>query len=397
VKTKTVLASKEVRRRSAQVTIFSAENQGGLHVSVGRFHEALSRFSTHTLININYRESLGAPAEDCLQVPIFENKIARAFGYITHSERLRIKAILQKCDFVLIHVPFRFHAHWVARECVKNNVPYIFVAHGAFDPYVFSYRKLRKRLWSVMLGRWMLKNAHCTIYSTLEEQRKAQVQMGPHRSQVFYWPVDLPRPYDKESARLRLAKSYGLSPQKRILLYLGRLHSMKRPRETIEAFLKLSSPDWVLLVAGPDEEYSKSELSILSERNNNVRLLGPVFGEAKEALLAGSDLTILLSRRENFGFAIVESLSYAVPAIVSSEVDIAGEIIQNNAGIVIDARNQENIETGLSAALQLPQVTLTSLGQNGRSWVETKLGIQEFQEKVRSTVEALWLKRESSS
>jgi glycosyltransferase involved in cell wall biosynthesis len=49
--------------------------------------------------------------------------------------------------------------------------------------------------------------------------------------------------------------------------------------------------------------------------------------------LANAKAMILWSHQENFGISVAESLSVGVPVLLSKQVNIWSEIVENNAGI----------------------------------------------------------------
>ncbi len=113
----------------------------------------------------------------------------------------RFKELLGCPDLVLIHGLFYQAAIRTARYCAGHKIPYIVVSHGSLDPYVFTYRRMRKQLWTTLYRRALFTRSAAVLFSTAEEARKAaQWTTGGH-VEIIPWPVEYVPDYDKSGAR----------------------------------------------------------------------------------------------------------------------------------------------------------------------------------------------------
>ena len=103
------------------------------------------------------------------------------------------------------------------------------------------------------------------------------------------------------------------APSRPYLLFLGRIHRVKGVHELLRAWRNLGTPDWDLILAGPDEN------GIIAHEPlpYGVRYLGPVYGEHKRRLLQQASLFVLPSYSENFGLVVAEALMAGVPVITT--------------------------------------------------------------------------------
>lgn len=107
-------------------------------------------------------------------------------------------------------------------------------------------------------------------------------------------------------------------------IYLGRLQEKKNIDILIKAYSKLSPKIKIkhnLLIVGEGSKHYTSYLKDLVSKNNGekfIKFLGKKYSPEKEILLSHSRCLILISKSENWGNVIVESLSVGTPVIISS-------------------------------------------------------------------------------
>ena len=131
------------------------------------------------------------------------------------------------------------------------------------------------------------------------------------------------------------------------VLYLGQIVPHKGVSLLAKAFKEVNRNDLRLHIAG-DGDYSgplQDELKDLS----NVTFHGHVTGEAKERLLAGSDVCVLPSIcYETAGLVILEAYRYGLPVIGSRIGAIPEMIAENKTGFLFEPGD----ESGLVSVLQ---------------------------------------------
>ena len=69
---------------------------------------------------------------------------------------------------------------------------------------------------------------------------------------------------------------------------------------------------------------TSNHLSVVQQKivelglEDQVEVVGPLFGEAKDAAYRDADLFVLPSYSENFGIVVAEALSYGVPVLTTT-------------------------------------------------------------------------------
>jgi glycosyltransferase involved in cell wall biosynthesis len=98
---------------------------------------------------------------------------------------------------------------------------------------------------------------------------------------------------------------------------------------------------------------------------HQVRFVGEVFGEDKEALFAECDVAIVPSHVENFAIVVAESLAHALPVIASKGTPWKG-LETNHCGLWVD-----NDPASLAAAIcTIQTMPFREMGAQGRKWME---------------------------
>ncbi len=103
----------------------------------------------------------------------------------------------------------------------------------------------------------------------------------------------------------------------RYALFLGRIDVGQKGLDLLLDAYALGSQDLLpLVIAGGGRERDEQELTERLERlGPRVRWVGPVHGEAKESLLAGSAFLVVPSREESFCLSALEALARGRPVV----------------------------------------------------------------------------------
>jgi len=361
------------------VTLDYADSSGGSTESVRQFAAALGgptiSFTSATLL------------DRCVRAPgVFHVPVTGAGAFYGMPDRVSLRAAeeqLRGAAFLFCHLLFRYHCDWVRGLAARYGIPYCVVPHGALDPWVFTYRSLRKRAWMASLGRRLFDRSAGVLFATSREREKAAPWVDSRRSWVVNWPVPYCQVDDPQGARRRVRAELGIAPTDRVLLFLGRLHSMKRPKETIAAFTRAATPSSHLIVAGPDGEYSAPDLAGV----RNVHVIGPVYGTAKWELYHAADAFVNLSARENFGYTVAEALAAGLPVILSPGNDLRGELDRLRCGCLLATDSPEEAAAAMQTVLSAPPDMLRAMGARGRAWALAHISPERFRGQLMNVVE----------
>ena len=314
---------------------------------VARGHE-VHVFTT----NVDGDATLDVPTDrsvdvDGVQVRYFPSKFPRLYW---SPEMRRALRDVRAYDVVHTHAVYLWPGVAAARAARKAHVPYVISPRGMLVPELIAKKsRAMKTLWLRMLERRGFAHAsaiHFTSQLEWEDAKRVGIPLPA--------PVVIPNGVD-------LPPRPNVAREDRTLLFLGRVNWKKGLDRAISALPSLRAR---LIVAGNDEEHLTPRLRALaSSVGADVEFVGPVYGEAKQELLARASLFVLMSDSENFGNAVLEALAMETPAVLSQGVGLAEEVVRAGAGVIgLDS---------VSALLDDADAR-AEMGRRGRALVESR-------------------------
>ena len=325
-------------------------------------------------------------------VPSSSIPSARQFGWPTRQARSAVVAAASQSQLLSCHLFYRYHSLWVKEINKKHGVPYWFVPHGILDPWVMSYGTLQKKLYWRFGGKEFLDRASTVIFSTTAERDKAASQFELPSSEVIPWPVELVDVSSRQVHRQSIRRQLGIPPAARALIFFGRLHSMKRPLETIRAIAAVDDPNLHLIVVGNDQDVCLQDCRQAAEEEriaDRVHLVGPVYGDAKYHYLFAADAYVSLSWRENFNHTAAESLSAGLPAILSPGNDLQSDIAHADCSWGIKDNEPASAAAAISDFCNTSSSELEAMGRRGREWVQANLDFDLFSKRLNAVAERI--------
>jgi len=151
------------------------------------------------------------------------------------------------------------------------------------------------------------------------------------------------------------------------LVYIGRIHPIKGLENLVSACRLLQKMKWTLCIVGTGAPEYMQDLQSridLARLQSKIRMLGPVYGQEKDALFENSDLLVLPSHSENFGMVVAEALAQGVPVIASHGTPWSG-LEDHDCGIWT-ANDPASLAAAIERAACMP---LWQMGEAGRDWM----------------------------
>jgi glycosyltransferase involved in cell wall biosynthesis len=327
-----------------------------------------------------------------LVVKTLGGKKIRGYYFAPDIGRHEVLAAIASADVVFLHGLFTHPTVWVARACRQHGVPYIVILHGILDPWALKKTRLAKAIWLMLFGRKILANAAAVVCATQREAVKAAPFLDrTARTKVVNWACEIPSVSKIVQGRAELRRRLGFSDSDRVLVYLGRLHSMKRPIETVRHIAESGIPDLKLLMIGPDDDVSGSMLeSVARELNwSGLRVVGPVFGEGKFDYLRAGDGFISLSHRENFNYGLVEAMASGLAPILSPGNDLGWEFSGTGFTWQLESNDREELLRVLEEFRSLPIGQLRERGRLARDWTERNLSMRHLRQQLGDLIEVV--------
>jgi glycosyltransferase involved in cell wall biosynthesis len=212
---------------------------------------------------------------------------------------------------------------------------------------------------------------HVKRYLVSEGVPAERVFVGPHAVDNNAYSRTVP---GEEKARLR--GELGISPDQKVILYLGRLEEVKGLPYLLEAFASLRRDDTVLIVAGTGSELASLK-QCARERGLTGQVVFPGYIEpdAAVAYYGLAHIYVLPSIatryfKEPWGLVVNEAMNQGVPVVASDSVGAAagGLILDGVNGLVVPERDSAALACALETILDDPDLR-RKLGRNARETI----------------------------
>ncbi|WP_245830980.1 glycosyltransferase [Sediminibacillus massiliensis] len=183
---------------------------------------------------------------------------------------------------------------------------------------------------------------------SIPEEKVTVLNMGVNRH-IFH-------PQPKTEAKEML----GISPDKKVILYVGNIIKAKGLKELVEAYrrLALTRSDLELHMIGAVKEpefYRDLKKKVQTGNIKNI-----IFHQAKGQTeiarwMAAAEVFVLPSHMEGFGLVALEAMSCHTP-VVGSRTGGLEYLLEDGAGILVEPQNDTSLQQGLEQVLDNTQL-----------------------------------------
>jgi glycosyltransferase involved in cell wall biosynthesis len=177
--------------------------------------------------------------------------------------------------------------------------------------------------------------------------------------------VDELRPDDPGATRHK----FGIAPTEKVVLFLGRIHPIKRLDLIAASVGRLGStiPDVRVVVAGPDADGWQSRVARrFADAGVRATWTGAVTGRDKANLLAAARVLVSCSDTESFGMSVAEAMAAGTPVVVTRTCPWP-DVEREGAGRWVP-QDAEAMATALGEILR-DETLGRSMGERGRALV----------------------------
>mgnify|MGYP000049953364 CR=1 FL=1 len=133
-----------------------------------------------------------------------------------------------------------------------------------------------------------------------------------------------------------LCKRFGIPPNSKILLYVGRVCKEKNIEALLKIMKKIKNKDKniFLLIVGPGDIEKFSDMAQKMNAADKIIFTGALPAEETQKIYGGSDVFVFTSKTETQGLVIGEAMMAGIP-VVAFESRIQPEIYPKNMSIVV--------------------------------------------------------------
>lgn len=282
--------------------------------------------------------------------------------------RRAIRRDIDSFDIVHVHGLWHLPGADAAAAARRSGVPYVVSPRGMLQPEALEISRTPKLVaWRAFQERELRGAAFLHATSDQEAGALARFQFGPPVATVPNGVEVLELSAAERGAAL---SRFGLSPSERYVLFLGRIHPIKRLDILAAAAGILRARDVTVVIAGPDErDHRRSIEPLFAASGLRTLWTGAVDDRDKAALLGGAQALVLCSDTESFGLSAAEALAAGTPVVATRtcpwealEPEGAGRWVAQDPASIADAL--DNILA--SAALR------REMGERARLLVERR-------------------------
>jgi len=287
-------------------------------------------------------------------------------------------------DAVIVDGLWQYHSFATWRVLSSTDTPYFVFTHGMLDPWfkhTYPLKHLKKWLYWPWAEYRVLRDARAVIFTCEEERLLARQSFWLYRAKeaVTSFGTSSPPGNGDELSKRFLEKQPQLQ-DKRIVLFLGRIHEKKGCDLLLDAFARIASnnPRLHLLMAGPDQADWVAKLRAQANKIgivDQVSWPGMLQGDDKWGAFYAAEVFCLPSHQENFGIVVAEALGCGKPVLISNKVNIWQEIEADGAGIVREDTVTGTLD-GLMTWLTLSPEQISSMSNAARKCFENRFQIQ---------------------
>jgi len=277
--------------------------------------------------------------------PLKVHALGPSVGSYRYSAKLVpwLESHVGRYDVVIVNGLWQYHGFGAWRVLRRMNVPYFVFTHGMLDPwfkYTYPLKHIKKWLYWPWAEYRLLRDATAVLFTCEEEKILARKSFWLYKAteDVINYGTKTP-PSNAETLKAHFYDVYPELREKRVFLFLSRIHEKKGCDLLIEAFAKVASQDLSLhlLMAGPDQTGLVVKLKAQAQRlgiADRITWPGMLQGDMKWGAFYASEAFVLSSHQENFGIAVAEAMGCSLPVLISDKVNIWREIEADGAGIV---------------------------------------------------------------
>jgi glycogen synthase len=204
--------------------------------------------------------------------------------------------------------------------------------------------------------------------------------MRKHLSTVFDVEADsiatIPNGVDAPSNTLDAGEQFPELQNRRYIISVGRIVKEKGFETIIEAagIAKEKGWDYFFVIAGkgPMLDIYRRQIKE-SKLTNHIAFVGYISEEQRNALIAGSELSVIPSLYEPFGIVVLESLVLAKPTIVSNTGGMKGIVKHLQTGLLMNPGDPESMLEQIQLLVENP-ILAKEIGLKGREIAKSLYG-----------------------
>jgi len=239
------------------------------------------------------------------------------------------------------------------------------------------------------IHRWLYSHLDkiITITNECSEAVAEKWQIPKSKIKMIYYGIS-PKDFNRDNLSLEqinsIKKKFNLPTDKKIISILGQITEGKGQRLLLEAFAELTKnrEDCILTIVGRPpigQDFFLEELknyAQLQKINDKVFFLG--FCENPQYLLKITDIFVMASYNETFGWVVIEALAAGCITIGSNAGGVREIIEHNKNGFLFETKSKQSLLENLQIALALNDLQKKEILKSAQETINAKFTVEKF-------------------
>lgn len=345
------------------------------------YFNLLEAVATHA--DLDVRGCCPAPASDDASNTTIRDAPAGRFELTGPPGRIRpgvfgrrLAQLVTSCDVLHLHGVWSPDLVHGALAAIEAGVPTVWQPHGMLLPDARSKSSLKKSLFMKLGLARALRGAAAIVGATEHETAESQLPVGSSDVKRFTVPLPVRSPERHTLDALRAAgraRYFQSHPDARQVVFVGRLHPVKRVELTLDALAQ--APNTYLTIFGPgDDQYVATlrEHATRAHVADRASFAGWLAPADRWEVLAAADALVINSVHENFGYVVAEAAACKTPVAMTDNLSLADEARKHGFAKVASA---DPHDLGCAMFAAADPAARAALGDAGRRWVESELSL----------------------
>jgi D-inositol-3-phosphate glycosyltransferase len=184
-------------------------------------------------------------------------------------------------------------------------------------------------------------------------------------SRVHVVPLGVQHAFFAPGHRPQARRALGIDPEATMLLFVGRLQTLKGVDLALETLIELrrrGRDAMLAIVGGPSGTDGRATLAKLHQRVeeagviNHVSFVAPQAHQLLSTWMRAADVTLVPSRAESFGLVALESSACGTPVVASNVGGLMTLIEPGVNGLLVDERDPDAWADAVEAVVD-PEIT----------------------------------------
>jgi len=308
-------------REGGQVTLYSRE-RSGREIDIAATMQGIPGFELVKRIS-----------------DVCDGRLARLSG---GSAVNSLRQAGRKFDVVHVHGLWRLVLHSILKESSRRSCPFVITPHGMLARWALAQKPIRKKIALALSWRRLIGQASFV-------QALTQAEARDFGALGMDCPVEvIPNGFFlEEMGELPASGSFHAAHPdllgQRFILFLGRLHYVKRVDWLVRAFAKVAatSADVRLVLAGPDcgTRPQIEQLVKTLGLGSRVHFVGPLYGRQKYSAMVDARCFCQPSVYETFSMSILEAMACGLPPVITRGCNF-DEVETSGSGAVVESEDE---------------------------------------------------------